>query len=228
VADVMTRNVTSAPLGCGYKQLVDVLVRAGISAVPVVGGDLRVVGLVSEADLLYKAEFDGADVRDRLIDRRRQHTAKEKAAGGTAGALMTSPAITVLDTATVVEAAKLMERHGVKRLPVLDAAGELVGIVSRRDLLRRYLRDDEAIRHDVLDGVLRRTLWLDPLETEVEVTDGRVTLRGKVDRRSTARIAVELIRGLDGVVGVHDDELGWDVDDTVGARRRHTVGAELS
>jgi CBS domain-containing protein len=213
VRDVMSTGVVTVSPDLGYKQIVDLLVEVEVSAVPVVGDDGLVQGVVSEADLLHKVEFNGADVHAGLFERRRRRAAKAKATGDIAAELMSSPAVTVAATATLTEAARLMEHHNVKRLPVVAGNGHLVGIVSRRDLLRRYLRDDEAIRTDVLDGVLRGVLWLDPVEVEVAVTDGRVHLTGKVDRRSTAQITVRLVRGLDGVVDV-TDELEWGFDDT--------------
>jgi CBS domain-containing protein len=112
-----------------------------------------------------------------------------------------------------------MERHDVKRLPVVDEEGNLVGIVARRDMLRRFLRPDEQIRTDVLDSVLRGVLWLDPIEVDVAVAAGHVRLGGKVDRRSTAQIAARLVRGLDGVVGL-TDELEWEFDDTTVQQRQ--------
>ncbi|GAA2575025.1 CBS domain-containing protein [Dactylosporangium fulvum] len=223
VRDVMTRGVVTVAPGFGYKQIVDLLIERGVSAVPVVDDARKVLGVVSEADLLHKVEFDGADVHARLFERRRHRVAKRKASGDTAGSLMSSPAVTVPATATLTQAARLMERHNVKRLPVLDDAGDLVGIVSRRDLLRRYLRGDDAIRQDILDNVLGGVLWLDPVEVTVEVTEGRVALSGKVDRRSTAQIAVRLVRALDGVVTVTDD-LEWGFDDTT-LQHRYTFDA---
>ncbi|MER7008299.1 CBS domain-containing protein [Dactylosporangium sp. NPDC000555] len=214
VRDVMTKAVVTVTPDLGYKQIVDLLVDFGVSAVPVVGDDRRVLGVVSEADLLHKVEFNGADVHAGLFERRRVRLAKEKATGETAARLMTSPAVTVRATATLTAAAQLMERENVKRLPVLDQDGELVGIVSRRDLLRRYLRTDEDIRVEIVEGVLRRVLLIDPVEADVVVTGGHVLLDGKLDRRSTAQIAVRLVRSVDGVVGV-TDELEWGFDDTI-------------
>lgn len=191
---------------------------------PVVAGDRRVLGVVSEADLLHKVEFNGADVHARLFERRRQRLAKEKAAGETAESLMTAPAVTIAESATLTRAAQLMEQRNVKRLPVVDDDGNLVGIVSRRDLLRRYLREDDAIRGDVVDSVLRGVMWIDPVEVDVTVAAGHVTLTGTIDRRSSAQIAVRLVRGLDGVVGVTDDDLRWGFDDTT-TRLSHTFDA---
>ncbi len=224
VRDVMSTSVVTVAPDLGYKQIVDLLVEFGVSAVPVVDGSRRVLGVVSEADLLHKVEFNGADVHARLFERRRRRTAKEKATGESAETLMTAPAVTIGATATLTRAAQLMEQRNVKRLPVVDDDGFLVGIVSRRDLLRRYLREDDAIRGDVIDSVLRGIMWIDPVEVDVAVAGGHVTLSGVIDRRSSAQIAVRLIRGLDGVVGVTDDDLRWGFDDTT-TRLSHTFDA---
>jgi len=224
VRDVMSTQVVTVAPDLGNKQIVDLLVEFGVSAVPVVDDERRVMGVVSEADLLHKVEFNGADVHARLFERRRQRLAKGKATGETAESLMTTPAITVAATATLAAAAQLMEHRNVKRLPVLDDRGNLVGIVSRRDVLRRYLRTDDAIRDDVIDSVLRGIMWIDPMEVDVAVADGHVTLTGTIDRRSSAEIAGRLIRGLDGVVGVTDDGLAWGFDDTT-TRLSHTFDA---
>jgi CBS domain-containing protein len=224
VRDVMSTSVVTVAPDLGYKQIVDLLVEFGVSAVPVVDGDRRVLGVVSEADLLHKVEFNGADVHARLFERRRQRLAKGKATGETAESLMTAPAVTITASATLTKAAQVMEHRNVKRLPVVDDNGNLVGIVSRRDVLRRYLRTDDAIRDDVIDSVLRGIMWIDPIEVDVTVADGHVTLNGKIDRRSSAQIAVRLIRGVDGVVGVTDDDLAWGFDDTT-TRLSHTFDA---
>ncbi|WP_432971482.1 CBS domain-containing protein [Dactylosporangium sp. CA-233914] len=218
VRDVMTTSVVTVAPDLGYKQIADLLVEVGVSALPVVGDDRRVLGVVSEADLLHKVEYNGADVHPGLFERRRSREAKQKATGETAAELMTGPAVTVAASAPLTVAARLMERHNVKRLPVVDDDGHLTGIVARRDLLRRYLRTDDEIRADVLDGVLSGVLWLDPIEVAVAVAEGHVSLTGKVDRRSTAQIAVRLTRAIDGVVGV-TDELEWGFDDTTLQRR---------
>jgi CBS domain-containing protein len=226
VRDVMTDAVVVVRVDTGFKHIVDALADFGVSAVPVVDDGGRVVGVVSEADLLHKAEFEGAEVHARLFDRPRRRAAKEKAAGDTAGALMTSPAITITSDASVGEAARVMESLQVKRLPVVGADGRLVGIVSRRDLLRTYLRPDSEIQREIASQVLRRTLLLDPTEIQVSVNEGRVTLRGKADRRSTADIAVRLAHGIDGVVNVVD-ELTWDVDDIAMTRGHSIFGSGL-
>jgi CBS-domain-containing membrane protein len=112
----------------------------------------------------------------------------------------------------VAEAARLLHRHQIKRLPVVDPAGPLLGIVSRADLLKVFLRSDDQIAREVRQEVLLRALWVNPDTVVVEVRDGVVTLIGQLERRSLIPMAVSLVRGLDGVVDVVD-RLTFEVDD---------------
>lgn len=107
-----------------------------------------------------------------------------------------------------------MDRKHVKRLPVVDGTGRLVGIVSRADLLRVFLRRDRLIREEISGAVLSRTLGIGPDEVSVRVTDGRVTLRGTVDRRSLIPVVLRLCEGVDGVVDVTAD-LDYRTDEAV-------------
>ena len=213
VRDVMARTVVAVRGSAGYKEIVEDFVRYGVSAMPVIDVDNRVIGVVSEADLLPKVELAGDHPQARLFERRRRRTGREKAGGDTAAELMTAPPVVIGADATVAEAARLMDYERVGRLPVVDGDGRLVGIVARRDLLRTYLRTDRSIREEVLIDVLDRTMGIGPPEVEACVSDGIVTLRGTVDRRSTARIAVRLTRAVTGVVDVVDD-LTYRDDDT--------------
>jgi CBS domain-containing protein len=223
----MTPEVVVVAPDCGFKHIVDVLADFKVSAVPVVDGDGAVVGVVSEADLLHKLELGASDDHARLFERRSRRTARAKASGETARDLMTSPVITVGPDASIAAAARVMEEHGVKRLPVVDTATrQLVGIVARRDLLRRYLRPDADIRREIVEDILTRTMWIDPSEIQVSVAEGLVTLAGRPDRRSTTQIAVRLVRGVDGVVAVHD-EMTWRFDDLTENRRRYLFDAAL-
>jgi CBS-domain-containing membrane protein len=126
---------------------------------------------------------------------------------------MTTPAVTVSPKASAVEAARLMDGHGVKRLAVVDHDGRLVGIVSRRDLVKLFLRGDEAIAAEVRDDVLDRSLWVDTGDVRVDVRQGVVTLSGRMERRTEAAIAVRMVGRVNGVVGV-GDRLTWKTDDS--------------
>jgi CBS domain-containing protein len=204
VRDVMTNPVVAVRERATYKKIVDALAEYGVSAVPVLDDDDRVVGVVSEADLMPKMEFAGDDPGARLLERFRRRSARAKAAGDTAGELMSHPAITARPEASIVEVARLMEAERVKRLPVVGDSGRLAGIVTRRDLLRVYLRPDAVIRDDVLAEVLGKALGIGPPDVSVEVADGVVTLAGSVDRRETGQLAVRLTRTVPGVVDVAD------------------------
>ena len=211
VQDVMTRDVASVSPDASYREVVDLLTDRGISAVPVVDAGGQVLGVVSEADLLHKVEAVGAQERRRII--RPSRRAMEKAHAATAGDLMTAPAVTVGPDVTVSAAARRLESERVKRMPVVGEAGRLLGIVSRRDLLRMHTRPDRDIRADVVEQVLRHTLWVDPEAVTVDVDRGTVTLRGRLDSRSLARLAGELTAEVPGVVSVVND-LTWEFDDS--------------
>jgi len=172
-----------------------------------------VVGVVSEADLLAKERYPHGRQGLGAAEALRQRAALHKAEGVTAAELMSSPPVTVPQGMTVAEAARLAARAGVKRLPVVDAAGHPVGIVTRSDLLKVFLRTDEEIRREIAD-VVQPGVWASPMTVDVEVADGVVTLRGQVRRRSFAALLVRMAESVDGVVRVNR-ELGWDVDDTI-------------
>jgi CBS-domain-containing membrane protein len=170
-----------------------------------------VLGVVSEADLLAKLEY--ADrVPRHLLAARRMRNGRVKAAGDTAADLMTAPAVTIRATESVTGAARLMEAARIKRMPVVDEHDRLVGIVSRRDLVRLYTRPDHEVRQAVLDGVVR-ALWIDPSLLSIRVRSGIVTLAGHLDRGSLAAILVAFVRATPGVVDVVD-RLTFDLDDT--------------
>ncbi|MEO3821731.1 CBS domain-containing protein [Plantactinospora sp. B24E8] len=141
-----------------------------------------------------------------------RRTGRRKGAAGAAAELMTAPAVATTSGTTLAAAAELMEREQVRRLPVIDGLGRVVGIVTRGDLLKVFLRPDADIRHDVVHGVLRRVLAVEPAQVGVEVRDGVVTLTGRLDRRSSVEIAGRLAARVGGVVEVHND-LGYDFDD---------------
>ena len=219
VQDVMTRDVLVVTPGTPYREIVDSLVRRQVTAAPVVDQEGRVLGVVSEADVLHKVEFIGDEHERRTFERPSRRSAREKAHAAVASDLMSAPAITVRPETSVVAAARRIETARVKRLPVVDADGRLVGIVSRRDLLRMHLRPDPEIRDDIVENVLRRALWIDPVSVEVDVVDGKVMVGGRVERKSTAALVVRLTTDVPGVVTVID-RLAWDYDDSELVRAR--------
>ncbi|MFE1943608.1 CBS domain-containing protein [Streptomyces massasporeus] len=206
VSDVMTRTVVALAAGATFKEIVRTMEERHISALPVIDTGNRVVGVVSEADLLRKEEFrDSAPERG---PRARPPAGLDKARAVTAADLMTSPAVTVHPGAALGQAARVMALRKVKRLPVVDDDGVLRGIVSRSDLLRVFLRPDAAIvdevRRDVLAGRLP-----DGIESiDVDVSDGVVTLTGRVRDTSVVPLAVRLVRSVEGVVDVRSELTG--------------------
>jgi CBS domain-containing protein len=129
---------------------------------------------------------------------------------------MSSPVATLLAGASLEAAARLLRQRRVRHLPVVDAAGRLVGMVTRRDLLKVFLHPDNELRYEVTVGVLQATFNLPDHAVQVEVRDGVVTLAGEVSWRSSAREVADRVRVLDGVVDVVD-RLSWTHDDTISA-----------
>ncbi|MEO3799797.1 CBS domain-containing protein [Nonomuraea sp. B1E8] len=217
VADVMTVKVVSITAATPFKDIAQTLIDGGISAVPVTDDDNHVIGMVSEADLLCKEEFREEFYREGyrppLRARLRHPKGRRKAEGDTAADLMTSPAITISPEASTVSAARLMDAHGVKRLAVVDHNGRLQGIVSRRDLVKVFLRGDEEIAVEVRDDVLDQSLWVDTSGVRVEVHQGVVTLSGRMDRRTETRVAARMTARVNGVVDVINN-LTWKHDDS--------------
>ena len=204
VQDVMTRDVLVVTPDTPYREIVDSLVRGQVTATPVVDEERRVIGVVSEADVLHKVEFIGDEHQRRTFERSSRRSAREKAHAAVAADLMSAPPITVRPETPVVAAARRMETARLKSLPVVDADGRLVGIVSRRDLLRMHMRPDQEIRDDIVENVLQRALWIDPVCVEIDVIDGRVAVAGRLERKSTAGLVVRLIADVPGVVAVVD------------------------
>ncbi|MFF9392548.1 CBS domain-containing protein [Streptomyces griseoluteus] len=200
VSDVMTRAVVAVSRHTLFKDIVERLEQWQVSALPVLEGDGRVIGVVSEADLLPKEEFRSG-VPDRLTQMRRMPDLA-KAGAVTAGELMSTPAVTVHADATVAEAARIMAVKRVKRLPVVTSEGLLDGIVSRGDLLKLFLRPDgdlaDEIRRDVVD-----VLFPAPVEpVHIVVDEGVVTVTGQVGDAASIDVAARMMRGVEGVVGV--------------------------
>jgi CBS domain-containing protein len=211
VQDVMTREVVTVGESAPFKKVAELLARHRISAVPVVDAAGRVLGVVSEADLLLKEGLAEAGLRAPRFERHRHRVERTKAAGAFARELMTSPAVTIGLLATVGEAARLMHAYGVKRLPVVDT-GVLVGIVTRGDLLRVYAWPDREIHDEVRDQVILREFMMDPARFVVRVEDGVVRLQGSCERRSLIPPLVRAVHGVEGVVRV-DNRLAYDLDD---------------
>jgi CBS-domain-containing membrane protein len=217
VADVMTVGAVSVTADTAYRDVVQVLERCSVDAVPVVDGHERVLGVVSATDLLWKVEFAGEPDPPGVFKGRRRRGRRRKAAGLRAGDLMSVPAVTVSARTSVPLAARLMDSTDVARLPVVDDLGRLIGMVTRWDLLKVFLRPDEEIRRQVVDEALS-VLGYAGCSVGVQVCDGTVTLTGEVDHRSAAERLGAETECVDGVVSV-DNRVTWRHDDTGAARR---------
>ncbi|MFI8091034.1 CBS domain-containing protein [Streptomyces sp. NPDC086080] len=201
VSDVMTSTVVALAGGASFKDIAKTMEEWGISALPVLDGAGRVIGVVSEADLLRKEEVRDSDPHRPAFGRR--PAGPDKAAAVTAEELMTTPAVTVPPDATLATAARIMARQRVKRLPVVDGTGVLKGIVSRTDLLKVFLRDDEEIAREIRAEVVGGRFPASMDSVRVEVREGVVTLSGHVPDTTLVPLAERLVRAVEGVVDVH-------------------------
>jgi CBS domain-containing protein len=201
VKDVMTTRVISVGKDTTFREMATALREYRISAFPVVDDDRKVIGVVSEADMLNKeALVDEPGVFGGILHRRDQ----AKARGITAGDLMTTAVAAVRPEDTIEHAAKLMYDRGVKRLPVTDESGRLVGIISRADVLSVFDRTDAAISHEITHDVLLGEFLVDPSAIQVTVMDGIVTLAGRPETNESGHDIVRRVRHVPGVVAVRD------------------------
>ncbi len=209
VADVMTVDVVTVDKETSLRDVAALLTERRISGLPVVD-EGRVVGVVSEGDIVAKERGRTAERRGLfgiLLDDRA--TVELKLEARTAEAAMTSPALTIGPDRPVAEAAGLMVDEGVNRLPVVNADGTLLGIVTRADLVRVFVRSDAELTDEIRQDVLVKTLWITPGGVDVAVKDGVVTLKGEVENRATAEMLPDFVRRVPGVVAVRSD-VTWE------------------
>jgi len=216
VKDLMTPRVVVAREDTPFKELVRIMSQNRVSGIPIVAGEEpRLVGIVTEADLV-RVEAHEQPPRNLLlelfIDRSRLEVIERLAEDVRARDIMTRDVVTVRPDITVHDASRRLIHHGVKRLPVVDEEGKVLGIVSRRDLLRPYSRPDEDIRREIEEDLILKTMWIEPGTVTVNVSGGVVSLRGTVDLNSSRDILEELVRRIPGVVGV-ENELRYRNDD---------------
>jgi CBS domain-containing protein len=211
VRDVMTTSVVAVRKDASFKEMAAMLRSRRISAFPVLDDAGRVVGVVSEGDLLVKeaVQADGTSLFAALRHLREE----DKARGITAGDLMTGPAVTIGPDAPVDEAARLMYDRRVKRLPVVNSAGRLLGIISRVDVLAVFSRPDDDIRDEVLRRVIPVLMPPDPTDYAVKVSEGIVTISGEPQSEQQGRAVIDAIRHVQGVVAIRDRLLGPSRDE---------------
>lgn len=211
VRDLMSAEVVTVAPDASLREAARLMIDSGVSGLPVVDEDGAVVGIITEAD--FVAGEAGRRSRERagllrFVLNRQGIPDEEKRVAD----MMTRDVITIASSCDHTEAARIMDREAVKRLPVIDD-GRLVGIVARTDMLRAFNRPDEAIVSEIRDHLIRDVLWMDPAKVSVKSEDGNVVLEGHLDNRSDATLLVEMTRRVDGVASV-SDRLTWEYDDS--------------
>jgi CBS domain-containing protein len=203
VKDLMTTDVLTVRPSTQLKEAAALLAERRISGLPVVDDENRVLGVLSEGDVLYKET--GARDKPGFIDRLLSvpPTGLDlKLAAKTVGEAMSAPALTIGPRRPVSEAASVMVEEGVNRLPVVDDEERLIGIITRADLVRAFVRSDAQIEREIRDDVFRRTLWLEPDTLKIEVNAGEVRLSGQVETKTDAELIPTFVQRVPGVVSV--------------------------
>lgn len=215
--DIMTAPVITAPPDATIRELVELMTARRISGVPIVSAAGELLGIVTEGDLLYKELAPRPDEPPELVQRllplpgiAAAADRARKAAALRARELMTSPVVTVAEDATIHEIATLMTRHGINRVPVVRD-GQVVGIVSRNDVLKAFTRSDEELATAIREALLH-DLWIDISRIQVTADQGVVVLDGRVERWSEKELAGKWAALADGVVRV-ENRLAYDLDD---------------
>jgi CBS domain-containing protein len=202
VKDVMSTRVVAVRENATFKEMATRLREQRVSAFPVLDHDNKVIGVVSEADLLAMEVLDG-DVRG-LFQGMRHHHRPPKNGPVTAADLMTKPAVTIGPDEPVAHAARLMYSRRVKRLPVTSADGTLIGIVARSDVLSVYSRPDADIQHEITNDLILGMFLCNPADFTVTVKDGIVTIEGKPETAAVGRDVIDAARHVQGAVVVRD------------------------
>jgi CBS domain-containing protein len=202
VQDLMTTNVLTVRTAASLKDAAALLAEHRISGLPVVDDDRHVLGVLSEGDILFKES--GPPDRPSLLERLLTvpSTFDPKLAARTVGEAMSAPALTIGQRRPVTEAAARMIDDGVNRLPVVDDEQRLIGIITRADLVRAFVRSDAEVEQEIREDVLRRMMWIEPGVVGVEVAGGEVRLTGDVDTKTDAEILPRLVQRVPGVVAV--------------------------
>jgi CBS-domain-containing membrane protein len=213
VRELMTTDVITVGPDFPLKEAARRMLDAGVSGLPVTDDSGELVGIITEADFVAgeadRRTKQRAGLLRFLVNRQEIPTEERKV-----GDVMTPEVVTVSPDIDHAEAARIMERENVKRLPVVDG-GRLVGLLARADMLRAFTRGDQEIIDEINDHVISRVLWLDPSKVKVVSVDGNVTLSGRLEHRTDVALLLELTKRLDGVASVTDD-LSWEYDNTKG------------
>jgi CBS domain-containing protein len=202
VEEIMTRDVVTVGPDEPIKSVARLLVDHGISGVPVCGRDGEVLGVVSEADILRREEGISCDL-PRVLTwvARRLDGELDKLTARTAADAMSVAPITARPAQQVADVARSMVDNRINRLPVVSN-GRLVGIVTRADLMRAFIRSDAEIEREIREDILFRTMLLLPDDFDLGVTDGHASIAGGVGSQEDAELLVRWVRRVPGVVDV--------------------------
>jgi CBS domain-containing protein len=211
VRDLMTTDPVTTSPDANLKEAARLMVRNQVSGLPVMDGD-KLVGILTEGDYLRREADREQPYRLSLLEALFGEGSSEGPAVEKVSEVMTEKVHTIAPDASISEAARVMSRKNIKRLPVVDADGRMLGIVSRADVVNAFTKPDEVIEDEVREDIVRRLLFLDPDTIGVEVTDGIVTLTGRLENRTEAHLLEELTRRITGVVSVHSS-VEFEVDD---------------
>lgn len=210
VRDLMTTEPITTTPDAPLKEAARTMVREKVSGLPVLERG-KLVGMVTEGDFLRQEADRDQPYRLSLLEALFGDGTSEPEAE-TVGEVMSSPVVTITPDATLSEAARVMSHRKVKRLPVVDEDGALIGIISRADVVNAFTKPDEVIEDEIREDIVRRLLFLEPDAIEVKVAGGVVSLSGELENRTEAHLLEELTRRIAGVIKVNSD-LTYEVDD---------------
>jgi len=212
VRDIMTTDPIRVTPDALLKEAARLMVRHQVSGLPVVDDSGELVGVVTEGDFLRQEASRERPYGASLLDALFGDGVVAIPTAETVEEVMSKDIITIAADATIGEAARVMAQSNIKRLPVLDPDGELIGVISRADVVNAFTKPDDVIEDEVREDIVRRLLFLDPQSVDVAVDDGVVTLRGELENRTEAQLLEELTRRIAGVVRVRS-RLTYQVDD---------------
>jgi CBS domain-containing protein len=213
VSQLMTPEVITVGRDASLKEAARRMIEAGVSGLVVTDAEGSLRGVITEADFVKTESQRRSGNRARLL---RWLSREEPAMPDTerlVGDVMTSDLITLDVGADHAEAARLMRKAGVKRIPIVDANGRLAGILSRSDILRAFARPDRDIVSEIEEHVMRDVLWIDPRRVSIQCIEGNLVLNGRLETRSDATLLQALACRVDGVVSMAS-QLAWDIDNT--------------
>lgn len=210
IRKLMTEGVITVGPDTPLKEAARRMIEAKVSGLPVTD-EGRLVGVISEGDFVAVEGQRGlsrAGLWQRLIGRE-----EPRFRGATVSGVMSRDVVTLTPDVDHAQAARSMRRNKIKRIPIVDHNGSLLGILSRADILRAFTRPDAEIRSEIRDRVMRNVLWIDPELVDIQIDDGNVTMKGHLETRSDVELLEELVERLDGVVAV-SSQLTWETDNT--------------